>query len=310
MEVTGERTTIALYVCTHRRNGELGRLLTSLQAAAERAADRAALGVVIIDDNPDGRARSVADSFEGAFELGTHYAHSGKQNISIARNLGLEKAQPLGEWVAMLDDDVVVRDDWILEHLDLQERTGADATTGPLLLTFPHGPAWLTDEPFDQIGLHVAEDDEQVPECQTGNSMLRSAFLADHPDIRFSEDLGVLGGEDMVFYHAATSAGLKAHYSRRVAVEEPEPPERSTLRYQLSRARWMGNTEFVTNRRSARASRPLLLYRGVRRVAKGVAHPIRQLSRRQRPQLRYALAIMSEGLGILAGVVGIHLDHR
>lgn len=306
----GARTTIALYVCTHQRNDELRRLLTSLLDAAERGRDRAALAVAIVDDNPDGRAAEVAEEFDGRFEKGVHYAHSGRQNISIARNLGLATAQPLGEWVAMLDDDVVVRDDWIIEHLDLQERTGADATTGPLLLTFPHGPSWLTDEPFDEIGLHVAEEDEQVLECQTGNSMMRSSFLDAHPEIRFSEDLGVLGGEDMVFYHAATSAGLKAHYSRRVAVEEPEPPERSTLRYQLSRARWMGNTEFVTSRRSGRASRALLLYRGVRRLGKGVLHPLRQMSAAARPQLRYSLSIMSEGVGILAGVAGIHLDHR
>lgn len=304
------RTTIALYVCTHRRNDELRRLLSSVREAAATVADRAQVGVVVVDDNPDGRAAEVADEFSGVFELGTHYRHSGHQNISIARNLGLETAHPLADWVAMLDDDVVVKPDWFAEHLDLQARTGADATTGPLLLTFPHGPAWLTNEPFDEIGLHVAHDDEQVDECQTGNSMIRSSFLADNPEIRFAEDLGVLGGEDMVFYHAATAAGLKAHYSRRVAVEEPEPPERSTLRYQLSRARWMGNTEFVTNTRSGRASRPLLAFRGTKRVVKGLVHPARQLAAGARPQFRYALAIMSEGIGIWAGVVGIELEHR
>ena len=90
------RTTVALYVCTHKRNDELRRLLTSVRAAAERATDRAALGVVIVDDNPDGRAKAVADEYTGAFELGVHYRHSGKQNISVARNMGLATAQPLG----------------------------------------------------------------------------------------------------------------------------------------------------------------------------------------------------------------------
>jgi len=304
------RTSIGVYVCTHRRNDELRRLLSSLEQAAEVARERASVGVVIVDDNPDGRAESVAAEFADSFELGCHYRHSGKQNISIARNLGLAAAAPLGDWVGMLDDDVVVGSDWIVEHLDLQARTGADATTGPLLLTFPEGPSWLTDEPFADIGLHDAEDDAQVDECQTGNSMIRSAFLANNPQIRFAEDLGVVGGEDMVFYHAAVSAGLKAYYSRRVAVEEPEPAARSTLRYQLSRSRWMGNTEFVTNHRNGLASRPRLAMRGFKRIVKGAVRPVQRSLRGQRPQLRFALATMSEGLGILAGVAGKRLAHR
>ena len=306
----GERTSIALYVCTHQRNDELRRLLTSVKRAAAEATDRAALGVVIVDDNPDGRAKQVATEFESAFELGLTYCHSGRQNISIARNMGLETAHPLGDWGAMLDDDVVVGADWMIEHLELQERTGADATTGPLLLTFPHGPAWLTEQPFADIGLHDAGEGEQVDECQTGNSMLRSSFLAEHPDIRFDEALGVIGGEDMVFYHAAVQAGLRAFYSRRVAVEEPEPAERSTLRYQLSRARWMGNTEYVTNTRNGLASRERMAFRAAKRMVKGALRPVARLARGQRPQFRYGLSVMSEGIGLFAGVAGRELHHR
>ncbi len=305
-----QRTSIALYVCTHKRNTELARLLTTVSAAADQAKDLASLAVVIVDDNPDGRATAVAEKFDGVFEGGVVYRHSGKQNISVARNLGLETAHPMGEWVAMLDDDVVVRPDWLVEHLALQRRTGADATTGPLLLTFPDGPAWLSSQPFADIGLHDAEEDENVNECQTGNSMLRSSFLANNPGIRFEEDLGVIGGEDMVFYHAAVQAGLKAFYSKRVAVEEPEPAERSTLSYQLARARWMGNTEYVTNTRNGIAGRSQLAFGGTKRIVKGLIRPARQVLRGQPPQFRYALAVASEGIGIWAGVAGQELAHR
>ncbi|MFV2038900.1 MAG: glycosyltransferase family 2 protein [Acidimicrobiales bacterium] len=304
------RTSIAVYVCTHERNDELRRLLTSLAAAAEQARDRASVALVIVDDNPDGRAKLVADEVAETFELGVTYRHSGARNISIARNMGLDSAAPLADWVGMVDDDVILRPDWFTEHLDLQERTGAGATTGPLLLTFPEGPSWLTDEPFAEIGLHDAPEDAKVLECQTGNSMVRSSFLVQNPGIRFEEDLGVVGGEDMVFYHAAIEAGLEAHYSRRVAVEEPEPAARSTLRYQLSRARWMGNTEFVTDSRNGRASRGVLAVRGVKRLPKGLLRPLQRLTRGQPPQIRYAMAIMSEGVGVLLGVLGLRLAHR
>jgi len=305
-----DRTSIVLYICTHKRNAELARLLATVRAAAEEATDVASLGVVIVDDNPDGRAAEVAQEFEGVFEGGLLYRHSGKQNISLARNLGLETAYPLGNWVAMLDDDVVVRPDWLTELMALQRRTGADATTGPLLLTFPEGASWIASQPFADIGLHDADEDGNVDECQTGNSMLRSSFLAENPAIRFEEDLGVIGGEDMVFYHAAVQAGLQAFYSKRVAVEEPEPPERSTLTYQLARARWMGNTEYVTNTRNGVATKAQLAFGGTKRIVKGLIRPARQVLQGQPPQFRYALAVASEGIGIWAGVAGQELAHR
>lgn len=229
----------------------------------------------------------------------------------MARNIGLDAAAQLGDWVAMTDDDIVVPEDWFAQHLDLQERTNADATTGPLLLTFPdHAPRWIHDEPFDRFGLLDYSEDTEVPICATGNSMLRAEFLREHPEIRFDPELGVLGGEDMVFYRAAVGAGLRCFFSTRTAVYELEPDERSTLRYQLGRAMWMGNTNFLTNVRSGDATRGRMFLRGGKRVVEGLTRPVQQLSSRQRPQVRFALALVSEGVGMIAGVFGAKLDHH
>lgn len=304
-------TRIAVYVCTYKRNEPLARLLGTLQVAADRVADRAEIGVVIIDDNPDGRAKTVVDGFEHHFPLGLHYRHAGSQNISIARNTGLDAASQVGDWVAMTDDDIMVPEDWFVEHLDLQARTGADATTGPLLLQFPvDAPSWIHDEPFDRFGLLDFAEDEKVPICATGNSMIRSSFLLENPDIRFDPDLGILGGEDMVFYRAAVGRGLQCYFSTRTAVFEVEPHERSTLRYQLGRAMWMGNTQFLTNVRSGDATRSRLFLRGGRQVLRAVMRPLSRLAAGEAPQLRFAAALVCEGLGMMVGVVGVELDHH
>ncbi len=303
--------SIAVYVCTYKRNEPLERLLRSLHVAAERVADRASVAVVVVDDNPDGRAKAVVDSFDLSFPLGLHYRHAGSQNISIARNTGLDAAASLGNWVAMTDDDIVVPEDWLVQHLDLQTRTGADATTGPLLLTFPKdAPSWIHDEPFDRFGLLEYEEDSEVPICATGNSMLRGSFLLEHPEIRFDPDLGVLGGEDMVFYRQAVGAGLACRFSVKTAVYEIEPDERSTLGYQLRRAAWMGNTKYLTNHRSGDATKSRLFLRSGKAIAQGLLHPLRQLSARKPPQLRYTAALVMEGLGTMSGLVGVKLDHH
>jgi succinoglycan biosynthesis protein ExoM len=302
---------VAVYVCTYKRNEPLARVLRSLDAAATRASDRCDVGVVVVDDNPDGRAKSVVDSFVHEFSLGLHYRHAGSQNISRARNIGLEAASALGDFVAMTDDDIVVPEDWFTQHLDLQQRLGADATTGPLLLRFPaHAPSWIHDEPFDRLGLLDFEDDEKVPICATGNSMMRSTFIIENPDVRFDPELGVLGGEDMVFYRQAVARGLQCYFSTKVAVHEMEPDERSTYRFQLGRALWMGNTEFVTNHRAGTAGRLRLLLRGGRRCVRGLGHPIRRLVEGNGPQLRFSTAIVTEGIGLMLGVIGVRLEHH
>ncbi len=304
-------TRIAVYVCTYKRNEPLARLLGTLQTAADAVATRAEVGVVIVDDNPDGRAKVVVDTFEHHFPLGLHYRHAGSQNISIARNTGLDAASEIGDWVAMTDDDIMVPEDWFIAHLDLQERTGADATTGPLLLQFPEdAPSWIRDEPFDRFGLLDFGEDENVPICATGNSMLRASFLIEHADIRFDPDLGVLGGEDMVFYRAAVGRGLMCYFSTSTAVFEVEPHDRSTLKYQLGRAMWMGNTQYLTNHRSGDATATRLFLRGGRQVARAFARPFSRLATREAPQLRFAAALACEGIGMMAGRFGVELDHH
>jgi glycosyltransferase involved in cell wall biosynthesis len=304
------KTPIALYVCTHQRNDELRRLLESVVIATKHVEERAEVGVVVVDDNPDGRAQSVVDSFENNFSLGLHYRHSGKQNIAIARNIGFEAALELGDWVLMTDDDIVVPADWFAQHLGLQDRTGADATTGPALLTFEHGGDWIRDQPFDQVGLLDYEEESKPPECSTGNSMVRSAFFVEHPEIRFDPGLGVAGGEDMVFYRGAIAAGMVPRFSKKVAVYEIEPASRSTYQYQLSRSLWMGNTEFETNLRSGQASRLRLLLRASKRALGGMSRPVHRVSKGQSPQFRYAGVLIVQGIGMGIGQLGVVLDHR
>ncbi len=305
------RHRIALYVCTHRRNEPLGLLLESVHRAADAAADVAEVTVVIVDDNPDGRARAVCDAFEDRFPGRIHYRHSGAQNISVARNLGIETAITLGDWVAMTDDDILVPETWFSEFVAIQRETGADCVTGPAYLSFdPASPAWLRSQPFDRIGLFDHPELEVIPEGSTGNSMIRSAFLVEHDDVRFSNELGKLGGEDMVFFRAAVSHGLVSVYSRRVAVREPFPAERSTASYIYYRSLWMGNTEFQTNRRSEGASRLRLASRAVKRLGRAVLLPV-QNRRSGRPvEIHFAVSVAVQALGMFAGVVGIRVPHR
>ncbi len=310
---TGDKPrSVAVYVCTFRRNEALARMLDSLEVAAANATPDTELAVVVVDDNPDGRARQVVESSTREFPLGLHYRHCGEGNIAAARNTGVSVAMELADWVAMVDDDQIVVPKWLTELMRVQIETNADAVTAPVYARFGEdAPAWITEQPFAELwGTALKADGAPVTDLQTANSVIRTSFLEANPEVRFSPDLGLVGGEDMVFYRAALAAGLKAHYSREAINWELEPPERATYRYQLRRCLWHGNTEAVTNLRAGRDGRLRLVARAVKRGVLALARPARRLAAGDPPQFRYAFAYAMQSIGMLAGVAGIRLTHH
>lgn len=306
-----ERTTIAVYVATFRRNEPLTRLLESILLAAERVADDAAVGMIVVDDNPDGAAKEVVDRFDGRFELGIHYRHVGLGNISLVRNVGLEVGIELAEWVAMTDDDCTVSPEWLAELLAVQRRTGADAITGPCELHIPEGsPSWMTDQPFLGEGLMEYEDGAETPVAATHNSMVSSAWFRRHPHVRFDPALGVLGGEDMVLFRSAAAEGLRIRFAANAVVHGHESAERTTFRYRLRSNYWLGNTECVTNLALGMASRPRLFVRGGKLALTAVMRPFARLVRRQAPQWRFALALLAQAAGLSLGALGVRRAHH
>lgn len=310
-QVRSERHKIILYVCTHQRNEPLRQMLESVKLAALTATSEAEVGVVVVDDNPDGRAAEVVDTFDHDFPLGLHYRHCGAQNISAARNMGVNAAIELGDWVAMTDDDIIVPESWFSELVAVQEETAADCVTGPAYLAFdPSSPRWMREQPFGQVGLFVHPELAIIGEGSTGNSMMRSSFLREFPDVRFEPELGSLGGEDMVFFRRAVDHGLVSRYSRRVAVSEAFPADRSTAAYLFYRSIWIGNTEALTNLRSKKASRPRLAVRSAKRLLAAGTRPFSRLAKSDKPEFHYGAALGTQAVGMMLGVLGIKLRHR
>ena len=304
------RTRVILAVCTYQRNEPLRCLLNAMLDCAGRVSGSAAVGVVVVDDTADGKARDVAESFADRFELGLTYCISGKANISIARNLAMETAMAQADWIAMTDDDCEPVPEWTEAQLDVQRRTGADTVTGIMVGRPPPGsPRWIVDQPFLEFGEVQADDGAPLTTAYTNNSLMSAEWLREHPDVRFDPALGRIGGEDMVFFRTARDRGMRIHFSRAGFVYENEPAERITLSYQLRRALWNGNTSYVTSIRDG--VRPLrLLVHGVASFARALLRPVRQLFKGSPLQLRYALFLMLRAAGVVLGVVGVKLNHH
>ncbi|HEX6409859.1 MAG TPA: glycosyltransferase [Sphingomicrobium sp.] len=310
MSASSGRTTIAVAICTFKRNEPLTLLLESLIACAERVRDRAAVGVVIVDDTKDEQARPVTEAFATRFELGLQYRVSGKQNISLARNLAIETAMMMSDWTAMTDDDCEVPVHWLEALLETQTRTGADAVTGRMVRRVPEeSPRWITEEPFLELGVEQFADGAEMPSAATFNTMISSSWLKANPDIRFAPAYGVVGGEDMVFFRAAKAAGLTIRFSGQGFVYENESAERATLGYQLYVYLWHGNSAALSCIESG-MSRPRMLLHGAASLVRALGRPIGRFLRGKSPQLRFGLAQVLHAIGKLLGTFGIRIEHR
>ncbi|MDP9226435.1 MAG: glycosyltransferase family 2 protein [Actinomycetota bacterium] len=302
--------SIAVAVCTYQRNDALRTLLNALVDVAQHTRDLARIGIVVVDDNPDRAAEPIVSLYADLFDLGIHYRHSGAKNISLARNLAIETAAPLADWVAMTDDDCEPEADWLRCYLAVLDRTGADCATGEMHFRAPAGaPRWLTDQPFfDDVRLDL-DDGHAMAVAATNNSIIRSAFLLDHRELRFAPELGVVGGEDMVFYRTAVTHGLRICFSRDASVWGNEPLRKATLLQQIRYRYWLGNTEAVTNLYLRQATRFRLFCRGLRRLVVAIFRPVRRVATGNSPQLRYAMASICGALGLVVGSAGVQLPH-
>lgn len=308
-----DKQTVAVAICTYRRNGPLETLLKALLVNAERLGGRAAVGAVVVDDSSDCGARGVVNDFEGRFELGIHYRVSGRRNISLARNLAIDTAAEIADWVAMTDDDCEPEPDWLERLVDVQQRTNAGAVAGRYRRRAPAGaPSWLTDEPFLEVAVAIADPPQGagLKMAGTNNSLISARWWEGHPEIRFRPDFGVIGGEDVVFYWTAHAAGLRIHYAPQAVVLETQPASRTSLKYQLWHFLWLGNSSFVTRLETRQASSLRMLLQGGNQIRRALVRPIGRMLGGSGPQARYGLASVLFGIGIIAGAIGIRVSHH
>lgn len=302
--------TAAVAICTYRRNDLLTRLLDGLIVCADRLGDRASIGIVLVDDTPDGLARPVAEAFAGRFKLGLQYRISGRKNISLARNLAIETAMEVADWTIMTDDDCEPPPEWLESLLEAQQRTKVDAVTGRMVRRVPDGsPRWITDQPFLELGVEELADGATMTSAATFNTMISSAWLKSHADVRFDPHFGVVGGEDMVFFRAARAAGLTISFSERGFVYENEPADRATFGYQLYVYFWHGNSAALSSIQSG-MSRWRMFVHGAASLMRALVRPFPRLARNRPAQWRFALAQALHSVGKLLGSAGVRIEHR
>ncbi|MFL5382958.1 MAG: glycosyltransferase family 2 protein [Longimicrobiaceae bacterium] len=255
---------VAVCVATFRRPELLAGLLASL-ARLERRRRPAEVRVIVVDNDAAESAHGVVEAAREGFPFALEYAVEPERNISLARNRAVAMALAWGaEWVAFVDDDEVVRPEWLDELLEVQARSGADAVAGAVVPRFSAGaPAWA-----ERSGVYARlhrRSGEPVASLATHNALV-SARLLRRDGGPFDPAFGISGGGDSLFFLRCAREGARMVGAAAAVVEESIPPERLRTGWVLRRAFRTGNGAVFAERALPPENR-----RVGQRVVKGVA---------------------------------------
>lgn len=235
--MTGATSTVAVGVITYRRPDKLERLLLSLEGLASPSSvdwHR----TIIVDNDPEGSAKPVVDEWLGRLP-GLTYVAETNTGLSTARNRAIEAGT--SDWMAFIDDDEEASTEWLVDLLDVQSTTSADAVMGNTRFAFESSaPSWLST-----AGVYGFEPDvghgESTTYLSTNNLLVRTSLTNELGPL-FDERFSKTGGEDHHLGHRLRRQGYKIVQSHRAWTTEWVPEERMTFGVVAKRLQRDGNT--------------------------------------------------------------------
>jgi len=299
---------IAVCVATFNRPDGLQGVLDGLAAQDLPAGLAEGLSVVVVDNSPEGNAGPLVAAAGQACGYPLRYVHEPRRGISNARNAALDSTGD-ADFVAFLDDDEIPAPDWLRRLADAQRRNDADVVAGPVLPVFVQPPPrWLATGRFLDPVRHP--DGAAIAVAYTGNVLFRRALVT-AAGIRFSEALGLIGGEDIDFFDRLRAAGADLRFCDGAVVFETIPEHRATLRWLLRRWFRTGNSEAIIymDRHRGTIGRFVVAGRGTLRITLGLAllgvlAMVAGLGRRHWIIAR--LYTVARGMGMLSSAFNLH----
>ena len=228
----------AICVATYRRPEWLARLLDGLNSL-QLPADFSAVSLIVIDNDPDGSARTVCDRLAPSFKYPIRYQIESRQGIAHARNRALTCVDSTIDWIAFIDDDEVPEPTWLAELFRVQAANEADVVAGPVLPRFEGNvPAWIVKGEFFDRRRYPTGHPLQT--AATNNVLFRAQIIRGLTT-HFDKRLALTGGEDSQFFRRLHRAGFKIVWADSAIVHEWVPMSRANATWLIRRMFRIGN---------------------------------------------------------------------
>ncbi len=287
---------VVIGVCTRNRVDSLGLLLESLSQLDYAGLESA---VVVVDNDAQATAYTTVSGYDHP-RVPIHYVHEPKGGVSSARNrLASEASKLAPKYVAFVDDDQTVDQDWLRKLHEVAERYGGAGAAGAILPVFnSRSPSWARNGFFDRSRPRTGTPVGDIPIC---NVLVRQD-LVDELQAPFGLHFQSPGGEDTLFLHRIRTRGGPIVACNEAIVREVIPDERAKVSWLLHRAFLFGS-RYTEYRRLLRGGIPDLglvaLKSGVRVVRGVLTLPVGVLRGRRETVL--ALQLIASGAGGFVG---------
>ncbi|WP_168582200.1 glycosyltransferase family 2 protein [Gephyromycinifex aptenodytis] len=298
---------VAITMCTFRRPEGLARAVAPiLEQVAE--CDRAAVRLIIIDNDPDASAQQVVAELQAQGAELT-YVHEPRPGIAAARNAGLQAAAA-EDAVVFIDDDEVPAPQWLQRLIDAWLSAGCDGVTGPVEYEFSSPPdRWVrASRVFDRLSHPTGT---QMPEAATNNLLLSTEILR-RTGLRFDDRFGLTGGSDSALTRALVAAGADLRWCDEAVVRELVPASRAEAGWVARRTRRTTNAgtrlQILTAASGARRLRTRAEHagRGAWRIVRGSIAGLRATHSADADLAGAAAVDVARGKGALTAALGLH----
>lgn len=297
--------SFTIAIATYRRPEGLRRLLASFDRL-DWPSNWRFDGVLVVDNDPEGSARAVADEVAAGAPWPLDYVTEGTPGVVAARNRALRQAS--STHVAMIDDDEVVDTGWPRGLLEI-----AEATSAPLVgaEVRPKAevpvPPWMLGPSY--LGRVTHPDGSAVDRVTCGNVLIERKLLERY-DPLFDERFARTGGEDSFLAAMLDHEGHDVRWSATAIAVELFPPSRCSLTW--LRQRWRRNGTIMAlvplTLAESRWQRIALSLRlvgdGLIRIGYGTVAPLLPSRRRDEFQRAEALRQRMQGIGQIEAVFG------
>ncbi len=293
---------------TYRRPNMLADALDSLSKLDIPEGIQASL--VVADNDPDKSAESTVEEFADKFKnLDLIYILAKERGIVHMRNEIVQYAlDHKADFLAFLDDDEEVTNDWLEKMLSTKEKYNADVVVGRVARTLPKNtPKWIKHGKFFERPSIPTGTIRKA--ASTSNVLFDLLKLCEDFGLRFHRALNLVGSSDTHFFSTATQKGAKIVWLNEDLVSENIPKSRMTVKWQLNRAFRHTNCRTVRKRISNSYSSVLFsesIY-GIAHFLLGIfSFPINIF--RGKAGIVHTLRFFWKGAGSFAGLVGYKFE--
>jgi succinoglycan biosynthesis protein ExoM len=223
-------------ILTYKRQELLRKCINSI--LIQKEIENIDVEIIIIDNDKEAGAKTIVDELANHSKFLLKYFVQPVKNISLARNLAIEKAN--GDYILFIDDDEIADEKWIFNLVKTVRIYNADVVMGRVESYFDeNAPTWIQKcFLYNRRRYNTGTD---AFEARSGNCILSNLCLM-KIDGLFDPRYGLTGGEDTNFFQKLRHLGVKMVNCDEAITKEYIPLERTKICWLMKRALRTGNS--------------------------------------------------------------------